>query len=64
MVKLLVKLFYWFLKDDSGSTAIEYCIIAVGISVAIIASVNDIATKLITIFSSLGSTSFIVVPPP
>jgi pilus assembly protein Flp/PilA len=64
MVKLLVNLFYRFLKDDSGSTAIEYCMIAVGISVAIIASVNDIATKLIVIFSSLEPATFIVVSPP
>ena len=64
MVKLLVNLFYRFLKDDSGSTAIEYCMIAVGISVAIIASVNDIATKLIVICSSLEPATFIVVSPP
>jgi pilus assembly protein Flp/PilA len=60
----MVKLFYRFLKDDSGATAIEYCVIAAGISVAIIVSVNDIALKLIVIFSSLGSASVIVASPP
>jgi pilus assembly protein Flp/PilA len=64
MIKFLVKLFHRFLKDDSGATAIEYCVIAVGISVAIIVSVNDIGTKLITIFSSLGSATWIVESSP
>jgi pilus assembly protein Flp/PilA len=64
MIQFLVKLFHRFLKDDSGATAIEYCVISVGISVAIIVSVNDIGTKLIAIFSSLGSATWIVDWPP
>jgi len=32
-----------FLSDQSGATAIEYCLIAVGISIVIIAAVNGIA---------------------
>ena len=35
-----------FLKDESGATAIEYCLIALGISVAIILAVNGIGTGL------------------
>ena len=35
-----------FVKDESGATAIEYGLIAAGISVAIIAVVNGIGTKL------------------
>ena len=42
-----------FVKDESGATAIEYGLIAAGISVAIIAVVNGLGTKLITTFSSI-----------
>ena len=34
-----------FLKDNSGATAIEYGLIAAGISVAIIAVVNGLGTS-------------------
>ena len=44
-----------FLKDDSGATAIEYGLIAAGISVAIIAVVNGLGTKLNTTFTSVTS---------
>ena len=42
-----------FLRDDSGATAIEYGLIAAGISVVIIATVNGIGTKLGTTFTSI-----------
>jgi pilus assembly protein Flp/PilA len=42
-----------FLRDESGATAIEYGLIAAGISVAIIAMVNGIGTKLATAFTSI-----------
>ena len=35
-----------FLKDEFGATAIEYGLIAAGISVVIIATVNAIGTSL------------------
>jgi pilus assembly protein Flp/PilA len=35
-----------FLADESGATAIEYGLIAAGISLAIIAVVNGLGTKL------------------
>jgi pilus assembly protein Flp/PilA len=44
-----------FMKDDSGATAIEYGLIAAGISVAIIAVVNTIGTTLNTKFSSIST---------
>jgi pilus assembly protein Flp/PilA len=44
-----------FLKDDSGATAIEYGLIAAGISVAIITVVQGLGTKLHTTFSSVSS---------
>jgi pilus assembly protein Flp/PilA len=43
-----------FLKDDSGATAIEYGLIAAGISVAIIAVVNGLGSKLNTTFQSVS----------
>jgi pilus assembly protein Flp/PilA len=49
------KLVRRFLDDDSGATAIEYGLIAAGISVAIIAVVNGLGTKLNTTFSSISS---------
>jgi pilus assembly protein Flp/PilA len=45
------------LADESAATAIEYGLIAAGISVAIIAVVNGLGTKLKTTFSSI-STQF------
>ena len=48
-------LFVRFMKDDSGATAIEYGLIAAGISVAIIAVVNGLGTNLNTKFTSIST---------
>jgi pilus assembly protein Flp/PilA len=48
-------LFVRFMKDDSGATAIEYGLIAAGISVAIIATVNTLGSTLNTKFSSIST---------
>jgi pilus assembly protein Flp/PilA len=45
-----------FLKDESGATAIEYGLIAAGISLAIIAVVNGIGSSLNTKFGSINSS--------
>ena len=42
-----------FLNDESGATAIEYGLIAAGISVAIIAVVQGMGTKLKSTFTSV-----------
>ena len=42
-----------FLKDESGATAIQYGLIAAGISVAIIAVVQGLGSKLNTTFTSV-----------
>jgi len=42
-----------FLKDESGATAIEYGLIAAGISVAIIAVVQGLGSKLNSTFTSV-----------
>jgi pilus assembly protein Flp/PilA len=44
-----------FLKDESGATAIEYGLIAAGISVVIIATVNAIGTTLNEKFDSVST---------
>ena len=42
-----------FVKDESGATAIEYGLIAAGISVAIIAVVKGVGADLKTNFTSV-----------
>ena len=42
-----------FIRDKSGATAIEYGLIAAGISVAIILAVNTLGTKLNDTFTSV-----------
>ncbi|HET9537243.1 MAG TPA: Flp family type IVb pilin [Mesorhizobium sp.] len=43
-----------FLKDETGATAIEYGLIAAGISVVIIASVNAIGSRLNSTFQLIS----------
>ena len=45
-----------FLKEESGATAIEYGLIAAGISLAIIAVVNGLGTNLNTKFTSINNS--------
>jgi pilus assembly protein Flp/PilA len=49
MTKLLAR----FAQDESGATAIEYGLIAAGISVAIISVVQGLGSKLNTTFTSV-----------
>ncbi len=42
-----------FVSDESGATAIEYGLIAAGISVAIIAVVQGLGSKLTSTFTSV-----------
>ena len=44
-----------FIADESGATAIEYGLIAAGISVAIISIVQGVGSKLVTTFTSVQS---------
>jgi pilus assembly protein Flp/PilA len=50
------RVFLKFLSDQSGATAIEYGLIAAGISLAIIAAVNGLGTTLSTNFTSINSS--------
>ena len=45
-----------FVKNESGATAIEYGLIAAGISLAIIAAVNGLGTTLNAKFTSINSS--------
>jgi pilus assembly protein Flp/PilA len=45
-----------FLRDQSGATAIEYCLIACGIAFAIIAVVQGIGPQLSTKFTAVNSS--------
>jgi len=44
-----------FLADESATTAIEYAIIASGISIGIVVAVNGIGTTLNTIFAHVST---------
>ena len=50
-MRLIVK----FCKDESGATAIEYGLIAVGIAVAVIPVITGLGTKLKTTFSTVST---------
>ena len=45
-----------FVKDESGATAIEYGLVAAGISLAIIAVVNGLGTNLNAKFSAINGS--------
>jgi pilus assembly protein Flp/PilA len=45
-----------FWKDESGATAIEYGLIAAGISLAIIVAVNSLGSNLNDKFTSINAS--------
>jgi pilus assembly protein Flp/PilA len=47
--------FMRFVRDETGATAIEYGLIAAGISVAIIAVVNSLGSQLKSTFTNISS---------
>ena len=49
-------LFSKFCSDETGATAIEYCLIAAGIAFAIIATVQGIGPQLNTKFASINNS--------
>jgi pilus assembly protein Flp/PilA len=51
-----MKLISKFLRDESGATAIEYGLIAAGISIAIIVAVNGLGTNLNNKFTSINNS--------
>jgi pilus assembly protein Flp/PilA len=52
----MLQLISRFMSDESGATAIEYCLIAVGLSIVIITAVNGIGSTVNTKFSSVNTS--------
>jgi pilus assembly protein Flp/PilA len=50
-----MSIFVQFLHDESGATAIEYGLIAAGISVAIVTAVMTLGTQLNSTFNTVSS---------
>ena len=44
-----------FLREEHGTTAIEYAMIAAGIAVAIVAAVQALGTTVTSLFTSVQS---------
>jgi pilus assembly protein Flp/PilA len=55
MEKVMIKLIAQFMREDKGATAIEYGLIAAGISVAIIAVLQATGSSLNTTFTSVST---------
>jgi len=53
---VVVRLISKFSRDETGATAIEYCLIACGIAFAIIAVVQGIGPQLSTKFTAVNSS--------
>jgi len=52
---LMIRLLARFGKDQSGATAIEYGLIAAGISIVIVATVNALGTQLNNTFTTVST---------
>ena len=50
-----MKSVFRFLRNESGATAIEYGLIAAGISVAIIVAVNSLGSNLNSTFGNVSA---------
>ena len=47
------KQFYRFMKDQSGTAAVEYGLLTSGISLAIIPAVKEVGSRLVDVFTTL-----------
>jgi len=52
----MVQLISRFLRDETGATAIEYCLIAAGLSIVIVTAVKGIGTTLSTNFATINTS--------
>jgi pilus assembly protein Flp/PilA len=55
-VTAMVRVFKNFLADESGATAIEYALLAAGIALVIITTVNGVGSNLKTKFTSISTS--------
>jgi pilus assembly protein Flp/PilA len=44
---------HYFLSDESGTTAIEYALIAAGISMAIVAAISNIGSSVTNMWTTI-----------
>jgi pilus assembly protein Flp/PilA len=52
----MLQLISRFLREESGATAIEYCLIAAGLSIVIVTAVNGIGSALNAKFAAINSS--------
>jgi pilus assembly protein Flp/PilA len=52
---VMITKFQAFLADESAATAIEYALIAAGLSIVIVAAVNAIGTTLNSTFTTISA---------
>jgi pilus assembly protein Flp/PilA len=52
---LMAKLVLLFLKDDAGTTAIEYALIAAGVAMAIVFAVAALGVRVNTDFTNVSN---------
>ena len=50
------RLFARFIDDECGATAIEYCLIAAGLSIVIVTAVNGVGSALSTKFVAISTS--------
>jgi pilus assembly protein Flp/PilA len=55
-MKRVQTIFSTFLADESAATAIEYALIAAGISLAIVTAVNSVGTALNNSYTSVNTS--------
>ena len=53
---LMRQLISRFLNDESGATAIEYCLVAVGLSIVILTAVNSVGSTVNGKFTSINTS--------
>ena len=46
---------HYFLSDESGTTAIEYALIAAGISMAIVAALSSIGSSVTNLWTTISN---------
>ena len=51
----MIRKFQAFFADESAATAIEYALIAGGLSIVIVAAVNNVGTTLNATFTSVSA---------
>jgi pilus assembly protein Flp/PilA len=51
----MIRKFQAFFADESAATAIEYALIAAGLSIVIVAAVNSIGTTLNATFTNVSA---------